>query len=126
MNLSGDDDVPPQSGLAADATLHELAGKLSEVREQLEQVVVDLAELGEVSRGSRISRRPAGRTGTGHRLEGGSLQCQVCGRRRPMLEATGWTLRLCADDELHPFCPDCDHRQVGEIPRNGTESELVP
>jgi hypothetical protein len=42
----------------------------------------------------------------------GGLRCDECGAlddgRR------GWTLRLDCDDELVPFCPECDEEQFGD------------
>jgi hypothetical protein len=69
-----------------EATLNELAEKLSALREHLEQVVAALHDPPGADRG---------------------LRCHGCGRTSPGGRA-GWTLRLCGDDELHPFCPDCD------------------
>jgi hypothetical protein len=70
--------------------LNDLAQRLSELRLQLEQVRTEL------------TRRDVGK---------GSLRCYLCGRMQ-VPEQLGWTLRLCADDELHAFCPDCDRRQL--------------
>ena len=74
----------------SDEILDSLAQRLSELRQQLEQVRRDLSR-GEI--GER------------------DLRCHTCGRQRATDQA-GWTLRLCADDELHAFCPDCDHRHL--------------
>ena len=82
-----------------DPTLNDLAQKLVELRQHLEQV----------------------RTGLSRATSGGRayLRCHTCGRERSTDEA-GWTLRLCGDDELHPFCPDCDRRHVNGNGRNGS------
>jgi hypothetical protein len=79
-------------GGSTEPSLDELARKLSELRLHLEQVLT----------GSR-----ADGSGTEER----NLRCHACGRVGSAEEA-GWTLRLCADDELHAFCPDCDRRPV--------------
>jgi hypothetical protein len=100
-------------GSAAETTLSELAEKLSELREQLDQVLVCLNDLREDDRAIREAahlatpRRRFGQAST----EAGSLRCHECGRRSSTDQA-GWTLRLCGDDELHPFCPACDRRRV--------------
>jgi hypothetical protein len=80
-------------------TLDELARKLSELRQHLEQVLrgLDLATSGARAGDSRA--------------EESSLRCHACRRAWPRDEV-GWTLRLCGDDELHPFCPACDGRHV--------------
>ena len=70
--------------------LTDLARRLSELRLHLEQVRTEL------------TRRDVGK---------GSLHCYSCGRIQ-VSEQPGWTLRLCADDELHAFCPDCDRRHL--------------
>lgn len=114
---NGDGNAPVEDG-AADATLGELAQKLLELRRHLEQVVMGLNESREDGRVGRDSYRAAGsgrRTGNS-RIETG-FRCHACGRTRST-EHAGWTLRLCGDDVLHTFCPDCDRRYV-----NGDRSE---
>lgn len=81
---------------------NDLAQRLSELRLQLEQVREDL------------TRRDVGK---------GSLRCYSCGRVQ-VSEQPGWTLRLCADDELHAFCPDCDRRYLRGSGRNGHERPI--
>jgi hypothetical protein len=85
--------------MLSDTTLYDLAQKLVELRQHLEQVRTDL------------SRATSG----GHV----GLRCHTCCRERSTDEA-GWTLHLCGDDELHPFCPDCDRRHVNGNGRNGS------
>jgi hypothetical protein len=81
---------------ATGPTLDELAEKLATLREHLDQVV---AGLKPARNGSVVVRvHSAGADG--------SLSCYECGRTGSKDEA-GWTLRLCADDELHAFCPAC-------------------
>jgi hypothetical protein len=72
----------------AGEALTEVAEKLSKLREHLDRVVAEL--------NADTSRN-------------GQLRCHECGRMGSK-DAAGWTLRLCGDDELHPFCPDCDQR----------------
>jgi hypothetical protein len=108
--VSGGDSAPVEYGASGEATLDELAEKLSELRQHLEQVVTGLT--GATSGGR------AGNSGA----EGSSLRCHTCGRTRSTDQA-GWTLRLCGDDELHPFCPDCDRRHGEGHGRNGTYAE---
>jgi hypothetical protein len=67
-------------------TFGELAEKLSKLRANLDQLLATLD--------APVS---------------GRLRCHECGQVGSDGES-GWTLRLCADDELHPFCPDCDGR----------------
>lgn len=77
--------------------LNDLAQRLSELRLHLEQVRMELT-----------------------RREKGSLRCYSCGWMQ-VSEQPGWTLRLCADDELHAFCPDCDRRHLAGNGTNGHE-----
>jgi hypothetical protein len=77
-------------GASTEVTLAELAGKLAKLREHLHQVLVDLDA-------------PAR----------GRLRCHECGLTGSSEDAAGWTMRLCGDDELHAFCPDCDRRCFG-------------
>jgi hypothetical protein len=88
-------------------TLVELAEKLSELREHLDQVVADL----NASPDDWMRQQHGGVA-----LDGGfrhsanterRLRCRECGRVGSTDES-GWTLRLCGDDELHTCCPDCD------------------
>lgn len=94
-------------------TLNELAERLVELRQDLEQVRTGL------------SRAAAGRRAGNSSVEDSSLRCHTCGRARSTDEA-GWTLRLCGDDELHPFCPDCDRRHVNGDGRNGHRADAGP
>lgn len=113
--VSGGEKESVGTGSATDARLHELAEELSELRQQLEEVVVRLNGLSEERRGSR-TRSPVAASGPASSHPGPDetgLHCHACGRRRPEGEEPGWTLRLCGDDELHPFCPECDSRDVG-------------
>jgi hypothetical protein len=57
------------------------------------------------------------------RADENSVRCHACSRTGSTQQA-GWTLRLCGDDELHPFCPDCDRRHVDG--RNGTQAKPIP
>ncbi len=101
------DDSPLGNGtLPGTATLAEIAEKLSKLREHLNQVVANLdasaddwtREHGDVPLVGRFRRSfDADR----------SLRCHDCGRIGST-DQTGWTLRLCGDDELHAFCSDCD------------------
>ena len=84
--------------------LIDLAQRLSELRLHLEQVRTEL------------TRKDVGK---------GSLHCYSCGWMR-VSEQPGWTLRLCADDELHAFCPNCDRRQVDANGTNGHERPSPP
>jgi len=86
-NASGGDTPPVVP------TLSELAEKLSQLKEHLDQVVADLN---------------APREDEGASANCG-LRCHECGGRGAA-GAAGWTRRLCGDDALHVFCPDCDHR----------------
>lgn len=97
-------------------SLSELAERLAELRDHLDEVVARLNEVHEDERVSREDVRAAisayGSRGSG--AEEDALCCHECGRLDLAQEA-GWTLRLCGDDELHPFCPDCDRRRVGSV-----------
>jgi hypothetical protein len=105
------DEHPPGNGAAPSAaTLAEVGEKLSKLREHLDHVVATLnaraeersVERGEGTFGGRLRRsRAAAR----------SLRCHECGRIG-MKDETGWTLRLCGDDELHAFCSDCDRHPI--------------
>lgn len=72
--------------VSAAAALNDLDEKLSKLKARLEQVLAAL-------------HTPAERR----------LLCHDCGLMR-LAGESGWTLRLCADDELHAFCPNCDER----------------
>lgn len=112
--MSAADNGLADSGAATEASFNELREKLSDLREHLKQMT---AALNEQREGGRRSERAG---------DGRDLRCYTCGRTRPK-EQTGWTLRLCGDDELHPFCPDCDRRHVsadGEDRR--TEMDAAP
>jgi hypothetical protein len=98
---------------ASGPTLDELARRLAELRENFDEVVASLDGLREDARVIREDVRAAISaygSGSPGRDEGG-LRCHECGRI-DAAERPGWTLRLCGDDELHPFCPDCDRRRV--------------
>ena len=95
-------------------TLAELAEKLSELREHLDQVVADLNASSD-----DWMRRQDGDValGVGFRHSANvdrRLRCRECGRIGSTDES-GWTLRLYGDDELHACCPDCDTH----LSRNG-------
>ena len=107
--VSGGDSAPVERGASAEPTLDELAQKLLELRQHLEQV---LAGLDDASRG-RVGNSSA---------DGTSFRCHACGRTR-WVDQLGWTLRLCGDDELHPLCPDCDRGHVDGYGRNGRQPE---
>jgi hypothetical protein len=80
-----------------DDILSDLAQRLSDLRQQLSQVRTDL------NRGDHGEH---------------SLRCHTC-RQSGATDQAGWTLRLCADDELHAFCPDCDSRHLNPGGLNG-------
>ena len=99
-------------GPAAGPSLLELVEKLSELREHLDQVVARLNTLHDRERVSaaahttaHVGRFASAATETGH------FRCHQCGELS-QTDQTGWTLRLCGDDQLHPFCPTCDRRHV--------------
>jgi hypothetical protein len=96
-----------------EATLTDLAEKLSELRVHLEDVVADLnGRRGEISPIHDERGTTTAESGTDNRAsENGRLRCYGCGRMEAK-GAAGWTLRLCPDDELHTFCPDCDSRYL--------------
>jgi hypothetical protein len=98
--VSGGDSAPVERGASTEPTLDELAQKLLELRQHLEQVLTGLHN-------NMTSRERVGDSS----VEGKSFRCHACGR--PSLsDQPGWTLRLCGDDELHQFCPDCDGAQA--------------
>jgi hypothetical protein len=98
--------------------LEELAQRLAELRDHLDEVVARLGEVREDERVIREDVRVAiSAYGAGSSREG-SLRCHECGRL-DVADDVGWTLRLCGDDELHPFCPDCDRRRVGPARQAG-------
>ncbi len=109
--IRGGDHAPFECGASTEATLEELARRLSDLREHLRQVVTgqNLATSG-------------GRADNSSRAEG-SLRCHACGRTRST-DHVGWTLRLCVDDVLHLFCPDCDRRHVDGNGRHRTHTPL--
>jgi hypothetical protein len=123
---SGDGNAPVEDDAAADATLNELAEKLSELRRHLEQVVIGLNESRDDGRVVRDSYRAAG-TGrrAGNSRIGSGFRCHACGRTRSSEDA-GWTLRLCGDDVLHTFCPDCDGGYVSGDRSERRVSRPVP
>jgi hypothetical protein len=108
--ISGGDRAPFEHGASTEATLEELAERLSELREHLRQVVTDL------------NRATSGDRAGNSSFAKGSLRCHACGRTRSTDHA-GWTLRLCGDDVLHPFCPNCDRRHVDGNGRGATHAE---
>jgi hypothetical protein len=91
-------------GPAAGPTLAELAEKLSELREHVDQTVARLNAL--CNRDSAIPKDASTNADT--------FRCHECGEQS-RADQSGWTLRLCGDDELHPFCPSCDRRHVSGI-----------
>lgn len=99
-------------GPAAGPSLLELAEKLSELREHLDQVVARLNTLHDHDQISAAAHTAApGRRFANAATETGHFRCHQCGELSPT-DQTGWTLRLCGDDQLHPFCPTCDRRHV--------------
>lgn len=113
--------------MANEPTLTDLAQKLSELRAHLAHVTADLRsrredcapvhdELGTTAGGPGLGSP----TSTERRLS-----CHECGRVGPG-DSTGWTLRLCADDELHTFCPDCDERYLNGNNRSASAAEPDP
>ena len=108
MNQVRNGDVSRDS--AVGATLGELAEKLSELREHLDQILAGLSDSREDDGGIRDATPAASRRRFGQASAEG-LRCHECGRRSSTDQA-GWTLRLCGDDQLHPFCPACDRRPV--------------
>ena len=111
--MSGGDGPWIERGTSTEPTLDELGRKLSELRQHLELVLKGLDRAP--------SKGPTGDASP----ERVSFRCHACGRTR-LAEHTGWTLRLCGDDELHPFCPECDRRHVNGDGRNGTPAEAAP
>jgi hypothetical protein len=107
--MSGAADASARETPAGDLT--DLAQKLSELRAHLEHVAADLRARREDSRLIDDELGPGtARPGFGNSTRADRrLCCHECGRIGP-IDATGWTLRLCGDDELHTFCPDCDSR----------------
>jgi hypothetical protein len=114
-------------GTVDEPTLSDLARKLSELRAHLAHVTADL-------RSQREDRRlvhdelgtTAARPGFGSSMGAGRrLSCHECGRVGAR-DSTGWTLRLCADDELHTFCPDCDERYLNGNDRSASAAEPDP
>jgi hypothetical protein len=79
------DDGTGGDAAGAGATLAELSEKLARLRQHLEHLASDL-------------------NGPSSGADG-RLRCHECGRVGSKSDA-GWTLRLCADDELHHFCPE--------------------
>lgn len=105
--MSRDETARVDRVASAEPTLDELAQKLAELRQHLEQVITGL-------------NRATSDTRTGDsRADESSLRCHACSRAGST-EQAGWTLRLCGDDELHPFCPDCDRQDVGGDVGSGT------
>lgn len=109
--ISGENTARVECAVSAEPTLDELSQRLVELRRHLDQV---LADLDRVTSGARTGDLKADES---------SLRCHGCSRIGSTRQA-GWTLRLCGDDELHPFCPDCDQQNatgtyVRPIRRNG-------
>lgn len=104
-------DAPGGEPPAIEATLTELAEKLAKLRAHLEHVRADLNGPREDSRVIRsgFTAPAAGRDFGNYASAADRLRCHECRRTAPH-DATGWTVRLCGDDALHTFCPDCDHR----------------
>lgn len=100
-------------GPAAGPTLPELVEKLSELREHLDQVLARLNTLHDRNRAVPAAAHTAtlGRRFVNADTETDRFRCHQCGELSPT-DQTGWTLRLCGDDQLHPFCPSCDRRHV--------------
>jgi hypothetical protein len=97
--VNGSGGVPVERGASAEPSLEELAEKLLELKQHFEQAVRSLNHAISEGRANNAKIDEVG------------LRCHACGRTTSVDEQ-GWTLRLCGDDELHPFCPDCDRQQV--------------
>jgi hypothetical protein len=104
--MTGGDTARVEPVASVEPTLDELSQKLSELRQHLEQV---LTGLNRATSGVPIGDCRADESG---------LRCHACSRTGAT-QQVGWTLRLCGDDELHPFCPDCDRQGVHGDGRNG-------
>jgi hypothetical protein len=107
---------------ATQATLAELAQKLAELRAHLEHVSAGLDARREGNRGIDAEPVPARESSFAKPKAAVRLRCHECGSVGPS-DGMGWTLRLCGDDELHTFCPDCDHRYFNGNGGNGTPVE---
>jgi hypothetical protein len=57
--------------------------------------------------------------------EDGPVRCARCGNECSR-GAGGWTLRLCADDQLHAVCRDCDDRDFSNAGRVAGALTLRP
>lgn len=108
--VNADGGAPVVNGASPEPTLEELAERLVELREHLERTVRSLNDVVSGGRGRDLQS------------EESSLCCYAC-RRIGSTEEPGWTLRLCGDDELHPFCPDCDRRHVNGDGPDGQHAE---
>ena len=97
--MRGNDRVRVERRASAEPTLDELAQKLWDLRQHLEHVLIPLNRTG------------SDRLTEDSRADESRLRCYACNRTGSTRHA-GWTLRLCGDDELHPFCPECDRRDV--------------
>lgn len=106
--MGGNDSSRVERCAPAEPTLDELGEKLRELRRHLDQVLRSL---------DRASSNPP--LGDPRSAES-SLRCYSCNRTGSAGQA-GWTLRLCGDDELHPFCSACDRRYVHGEGRGGTQ-----
>lgn len=98
---------------AAGPTLAELAEKLSELREQ---VGLTVARLNALYDRDGVAPATAPASAPGRRFADAdtnpdTFRCHECGEQS-LADQSDWTLRLCGDDELHPFCPSCDRRHL--------------
>src|SRR5690242_20721885 len=104
-DVRGNESARVERCAPTEPTLDELGQKLRELRHHLDEVLRSLDRA--------TSTMPIGDL----RSDRSSLRCHACNRTGSTSQA-GWTLRLCGDDELHPFCPDCDRRYVHGEGRN--------
>lgn len=110
------------TGSTAGGSLPELAEKLSELRKDLDEVIARVHREDRMIREEAHAARPDREFGMRDNNRGG-LRCHQCGQLGSTDQA-GWTLRLCGDNELHPFCPTCDHRHVtGNGASNGNGAQ---
>ncbi len=124
--MSSRDAAPGEGTSVTGATLAELSEKLTTLREHLDQLLADLGSPHRANGLGRTDLRPAtlGRALGNTPGAGEELRCHRCGRAGSK-GAVGWTLRLCADDELHAFCADCDCRHFNGD-GGGAEPDPVP
>lgn len=99
-------------------TLSQLYDELSELRELLNELAVDVVSaptngrlVSEANRSPRLGLHSSGESTLADRAADAldRLRCDQCGRIG-VHGAAGWTLRLCGDDALHLFCGQCDHQ----------------